>query len=196
MALRFLVRGKMPVLAAMGFMLGVAGCQSGDTLGALDVRKLGGGANAAPAQDERISAEELLAYCPSVQIDDADAIFTSYQGRAQDDPTKLAFQANIADATRSCTYGGGMINMTIAAAGRIVPGPAGSVGTVNLPVRVTLYVPGQEPSSRVVDFPVSVADTIGATQFVFTDTGLSIPNPTTTSVRIHIGFEGGKTATE
>lgn len=179
---------KAAALAALGSMLLLAGCQSGNPLGALD---LGGGGQArqpAPAPDGRITVEELLAYCPSVTMRSQNAVYDSFQRGGEGDPSKLAYRASISEVTRACSYGGGAIGMTIAAAGRVVPGQAGAPGAVRLPIRVTVYRDTELVHDQVVEHQVMLADIAGATQFVFSDQSVSIPNVTSRNIRVFLGF--------
>jgi len=105
------------------------------------------------------------------------------------DATKLAYRAGITDTTRSCTYGSGTLGMTIGIAGRIIPGPVGTTGAVRLPIRVSVYQDTTEIHSQRFEHDVMVADTIGATQFLFVDKSFSMPAPTTRNVRVIVGFD-------
>jgi hypothetical protein len=69
------------------------------------------------------------------------------------------------------------MGMTIAIAGKIVPGPLGSVGTINLPLRIQVAQGSGMIYEQVHDFQVAVTDTAGATQFLFTDSSFSMPTP-------------------
>jgi len=182
---------KLAVSAAMGFMLAVAGCQSGDTLGALNIPGVGGGGGQAetpPADDGRITTAELRAFCPQVSIREAEAFHRSYQRGGQDDPAKLLYQASMTETTRSCTYGGGMMGITVAVAGRVVPGPVATTGTIRLPIRIRVVQGSDVISDKTFNQDVAITDTVGATQFVFSDSGFSMPQPTNTNVRVFASF--------
>ena len=181
------VRLKLAGLAALGLGLTLSGCQSGDALGAL---KIGGGGQGQQQEGrDTISAGELLAYCPSVTLAANDAVLNSYQRGGDGDATKLVYRAAITDTTRSCTYGGGTTSIAIGVAGRVIPGPAGSAGTVRLPMRIKVYQDTAEIYSQRIDHDVAIADTAGATQFMLVDKNFSMPNPTSRNVRVIIGFE-------
>jgi len=185
------VRLKSAGLAAACVALALSGCQTGDTLGALNIGGIGGGGQSQqpPAGQETITAAELMAYCPAVTLAADDAVLNSYQRGGEGDASKLAYRAAITDTTRSCTYGGGMTAMTIGIAGRLIPGPAGSIGTVRLPLRITVYQDTSEIHTQRFDHDVAVADTAGATQFIVVDRNFSMPNPTSRNVRVIVGFE-------
>lgn len=180
------VRLKLAGLAALGLALVLSGCQSGDALGGLEI---GGGQGQQQEERDTITAGELLAYCPSVTLSASDAVLNSYQRGGDGDPAKLLFRAAVTDTTRSCTYGGGMTSMAIGVAGRVIPGPAGSTGTVRLPMRIKVYQDTTEIYSQRLDHEVAIADTAGATQFMLVDRNFSMPNPTARNVRVIVGFE-------
>jgi hypothetical protein len=181
------VRLKSAGLAAACLALALSGCQSGDTLGALNIG--GGGQSQPPAGQETITAAELLAYCPAVTLAADNAVLNSYQRGGDGDASKLSYRAAITDTTRSCTYGGGMTSITIGIAGRLIPGPVGVAGTVRLPLRITVYQDTTEIHTQRFDHDVAIADTAGATQFIVVDRNFSMPNPTSRNVRVVVGFD-------
>lgn len=183
------VRLKRASLPALGLALALSACQSGDTLGALDLGRRGAGQAQPPAGQETITVAELLAYCPSITLSADRAVLNAYQRGGDGDASRLVHRAAISDATRSCTYGESTLGMTIGIAGRIIPGPAGAPGPVRLPVRVTVYQDTAEIYSQRFEHEVMVADTAGATQFVFVDGSFSMPNPTARNVRVIVGFD-------
>lgn len=190
---REFVRLKLVGLSALGLALALSACQSGDTLGALNI----GGGRGQPqtetqppaAGQDTITVQELLAYCPAVSLVERNAVFNSYQRGGDGDPAKLNYRAAIVDTTRSCTYGGGMTSMTIGLAGRIIPGPAGTPGTVRLPLQIRVFQDTTEIHSQRFDHEVTIADIAGATQFIVVDRNFSMPNPTSRNVRVVVGFE-------
>lgn len=186
---REFVRSKRAGLSALGLALALAGCQSGDTLGALNIGGGGGEQRQPPAGQETITVQELLAYCPAISLSADKAVLNSYQRGGDGDATKLVYRAGITDTTRSCNYGVGTMAMTIGIAGRVIPGPAGTTGPVRLPIRVAVYQDTAEIYSQRFEHEVMVGDTVGATQFMFVDKSFSMPNPTSRNVRVIVGFD-------
>ncbi|TKT81159.1 hypothetical protein [Aquamicrobium sp. LC103] len=176
---------KIAGVAAAGLMLATAGCQSGNVLG------IGGDATQTAASDERITVEELRAYCPATGLREGMSFHRSYQGNAEGDASKLIYQATITDITRSCTYEGNTLRMNVAIAGRIIPGPVGKAGTIRLPIRVVAARTGEVLYSQTHNFEVNVADTVGATQFVFNDANVTFPMPSRPNVQVFGGFDKG-----
>lgn len=183
MVMRASVRTSPAVFAALGFILAAAGCQSGNPIAALNI----GGKQ--DAGEERVTVEELLAYCPSATIRETQAVHDSFQRGGEGDPKRLVHRASLTEVTRACTYGNGVLGMNVAVAGRVVPGPAGTTGTVRLPIRITVYQGQQVIHDRVQDHQVTIADTAGATQFIFSDAGISMPQPTAQNVFVFVGFD-------
>jgi hypothetical protein len=186
-------RGSAAIFTVLGLTLALAGCQSANPLAALGV---GGGSDQPQAQAQipagAITADELLAYCPSVSMRERNAVYDSYQRGGDGDATKLIFRSMLTDATRACTYGGGMTNIQVAVAGRVIPGPVGSSGAVQLPLKLTVYRDNEVIQERPITQQIAVNDTVGATQFVLSDTVISIPNPDSRNIRIIVGFDAPK----
>lgn len=178
---------KPVVLAVMGIALAVSGCQSGNPLSGLGL----GGSQTQEPPVQTITAEELLAYCPSVTLSGQDAVHTSFLRGGEGDQDKLVYSASFSDATRSCSFSGDTMNLTVAAAGRVVPGRAGKTGNVQLPVHVTVYQGSQVVYDKTYSYAVPVADTLAAAQFVFTDSAIALPRPTARNMRVVVGFKAG-----
>jgi hypothetical protein len=138
----------------------------------------------------RISDVEVRAYCPSVRLREGTNFYRTYDKGAQDDPASVIYQAALGETTRSCTYNNGILGMTVAASGRIVPGPKGRAGTINMPIRVAVTRGDEVLYSKLHKQQVQISET-GATQFVFTDAEVSFPQPTQRDITIFIGYDEG-----
>lgn len=160
----------------------LAGCQSDNAADALDL--------APPPSGGDVRVSDLRAYCPPVQLREGTAYFNNYERGGKDDAGRLVYQASIADVTRSCTHANGMTTVNVAVAGRIVPGPKGKAGSLTMPIRVAMLKDGQLAYSQLHQHQVQVGDTIGATQFVFTDSGVSFPTGPQ-SIVIYAGYDEG-----
>ena len=170
-------------LAAVLAGLAVAGCQSNDTAGAL-------GLDGSGQQQEKITPEELRAFCPRVTLRDGTAYFNTYEKGGQDDANKVIYQASISDVTRACSYGPGTMTINVAVAGRVVNGPVGKPGTITMPIRVAVMRGEEVLYSQIHQYQVNVAAT-GATQFVFNDPNVSIAATNDRNVQIFAGYDEG-----
>jgi len=180
-------------LALGGLLLAVAGCQSGDSNsgGNSGGGFLGfGGAKQAPqAQEGKVLASELRAFCPRVVVREPEGSITRYAKGGDGDPTKLTFQASIMESTRSCNRQTGMLAMQVAVAGRIVPGPGGAPATVTLPIKVSVVrSDGEVLYSQVQNHQVALSGN-QVQQFLYNDSNVVIPIPADGTVQIFAGFD-------
>ncbi|WP_194273789.1 MULTISPECIES: hypothetical protein [Rhizobium] len=129
--------------------------------------------------------------CPQIFMKDADAVFRTYAGGAKTgDAQKLAYQASIGDYTRQCTLNDTNLTMTIVAQLRVLAGPAGTGGKINLPVRITVLDGEDALYSEVTNFPAEVSSS-AATQVLFRKDGIKLPVGSGALVRVNIGFDQG-----
>ena len=149
-----------------------AGCQSSD-----------------PAQGEIVDVAELRAYCPQVILESSGAVWSQFEPGGEGDAARLIQRTTIADTTRACTYSSDAITVNVAAAGRLVPGPVGRPGQVTVPIMVEARRGGEIVYSNRVDYPVQVADTAGATQFVYNDPAVLIPQAGAQETRIFVRLD-------
>ncbi|MBZ9674140.1 hypothetical protein [Mesorhizobium sp. ES1-1] len=206
-------------LALTGFMLAAAGCQSGDNgilnlgIGNKDP------AAPPPPQDPKILASQLRAYCPRVTVRDGTAFFNTYVNDVQkprpklkktgdaaqdaaaqaeadaaaaapaEDSARIIYQASISDVTRDCSRADGQLTMKIAVAGRIVPGPKFSPGTITMPIRTAVMHGTDVLYSQIHQYQVQVTDPSVATQFVFTDSNIVVPEPTAQDYQAYAGYD-------
>lgn len=186
MAFQSINRRFLAATGLAGFMLAAAGCQSGDSTSVLNV-----GDKATQPPSAKITASELTAYCPNVTLREGTAYYNTYQKGASDDPTKLIYQASISDVTRACTRANGMLTINVAVAGKVVPGPAGSAGTITMPIRVVVTRGDEVLYTRLHKYQVNVADTSSATQFIFNDPNVTFPDPPERNIRVFAGYDEG-----
>lgn len=173
-----------------GFILAVAGCQASDTTS--KVADVNSGQLQPPSA--RIQESDLRAYCPGVTLRDGTAVIRSYAKGGQDDPQKLSYQASISDATRSCSRTDTQMTINVAAAGRVVPGPAGIGGAVTLPIRVVVVKGEEVLYSQLHKYQVNITNPSSANQYVFNDANVVIPLPEPGSIQVFVGYDEGPPA--
>lgn len=163
-------------------LLGVAGCNTTGTKEAAGT--------AGVTEDNRITSDELRAYCPSVSLREGTAYFSKYAKSTEKTSDQLIYQATITDTTRACKYGNGTMTMEIAAAGRIVPGAKFTAGTTKMPIRVAVVQGDKVVYSKLHQQPISLGAKT-ASQFVFNDNQVTIPMPDKQNVQVFVGFDEG-----
>jgi hypothetical protein len=172
-------------LGLLGFIVAATGCQSGDVLDPKSAEE------PKTAPEGKVLQSELRAYCPQVTLREGTAFYRTYQKKGEEDPTKLIYQSSISAVTRSCSYGGGMITMNIAVAGKVVPGPAATDGTVTMPIRIVVSTPTDVLYTQLFKYDVAVAKAAGATQFLFNDPNVTFPTPSPGTVQVFAGYDEG-----
>jgi hypothetical protein len=169
-----------------GLMFAAAGCQSGDAGGVLG---LGGDSKESKPEEAKVLASELLAYCPRVIVKEEEGFINRYAKGGEGDPTKLSFQASIAESTRSCSRATGMLAMKVAVAGRVVPGAAGAPAAITLPMKVSVVRgDGEVLYSQTYNHQVALAGN-RAQQFVFNDPNVVVPIPENNTLQVFAGFD-------
>ncbi|PBC02050.1 hypothetical protein [Mesorhizobium sp. WSM3860] len=108
---------------------------------------------------------------------------------ANRDPAKIIYQASITDVTRDCTHENGQLTMKIAVAGKVVPGPLFAPGTLTMPIRIAVQHGPDVLYSQLHQYQVQVTDPSAATQFVFTDTNVVVPEPTARDYQAYAGYD-------
>jgi hypothetical protein len=107
----------------------------------------------------------------------------------EEDPSKIVHQASIAETTRQCTLSGGEIVIEVAAAGRLLVGPAGSTGAVTMPIRVVAVRGDEVLYSELTSYQATLDQT--SDQFLFTDPNVRIPAAGAEGVQLFVGFDEG-----
>ncbi|WP_420847929.1 hypothetical protein [Nitratireductor luteus] len=174
-------------IAAAAFLASsaiLAGCQSGSG------PNFGADGQNAGAEGDAIRESELRAYCPPVSLREGTAYFRTYERGGEGDDSKIIYQASINDVTRACKYQGTPA-VTVAVAGRVVPGPSGRAGTITMPIRIAATRGDEVVYSQLFKHQVSIDDTSGATQFVFTDPDIAIPGGIDRTIQLHVGYDEG-----
>lgn len=171
-----------------GFMLAGAGCQSSDSSGVLN---LGTQKQDPQVQQAKVTASSLQAYCPKVTVRDGTAYFDNYARGGQGDATKIVYQASIGDVTRDCSNANGSLSLNVAVAGRVVPGPMAKPGAVSMPIRIVVLHGNDVLYSKLHQYQVQLSDMSAATQFVFNDANIVVPEPTAKDYQIFAGFDEG-----
>lgn len=175
-----------PRLLAMSALLAVAGCNTPQSGGAIEA----GGSAAAT------TPAVIQAACPPVTLREGTASYRTYAKGGKDDPTKVVYQASLADTTRQCVQSEDSLTVTVVAQGRIVAGPAGGPGKVTMPIRVAATDGEKTLYSELTQYPVEVPPGSTNTQFVFTKTDVTVPAGAGADAKIYIGFDEGPYRTQ
>ena len=78
-------------------------------------------------------------YCPDLRVREGTEMLRRYERGKEDDPDFIIWQASIGDTARECLYDlEGNLILRIGVSGRVLAGPKGGPGVVNLPLRIAV----------------------------------------------------------
>ncbi|HWK00688.1 MAG TPA: hypothetical protein VNR41_08285 [Xanthobacteraceae bacterium] len=130
--------------------------------------------------------------CPSVQVRNG---ASTWQEPAGGSTTDLKYQASLGQMARECAIVGDTMTVKLGVEGRLLTGPKGAAGTVDVPLRVALVEEGPKPRSvwtRFYAIPVSIQPGQSGTPFTHVEDNLSFPMPASKNLDayvIYVGFD-------
>lgn len=181
---------SIDVLRFIPVLLGVAliaGCTSADPRAILNPDP----SKQQTAIDQASNSAVVQGSCPRIFLREGTAIYRAYAKGGEDDPSQVIHQSSITDTTRQCRISGDQTIMTVVASGRLVSGPAGKAGQVDLPVRVAVLDGEDVLYSELQKQPVILTEAAPASQFVFTNSTVTFPVSAARRAKVFIGFDPG-----
>lgn len=163
--------------------------QTEDTLGITEQPEV---AEAKPVDQ----SNNLRAFCPRTTIRAGTEIYRTFEGGVtKDEPgalNSLQFQSTITDVARECNYSPSNLNMRVGIKGRVINGPTGLTGTLNVPVRVAVTSTTDEVLySQLHQVPVTIPEGKSNAFFSFVDSNINIPVPERPNLVVFVGFDEG-----
>jgi hypothetical protein len=148
---------------------------------------------AAPAAAGGEGAAKAEIDCPTVTVRTGASAWMVTAGGSG--PTNVRYQGSIGQIARECAVLGETMTMRVGVEGRILVGPKGGPGSVNVPLRIALVQEGPKPRplwSKFYSVPVSVP--AGASQAIFSqvedDVTFPLPaNKNLDSYVVYVGFD-------
>ena len=108
----------------------------------------------------------------------------------------LRYQGTIIRTARECNVSAGVMTMKVGIEGRIITGPAGGPGEVNVPLRVAVVQEGVNPkpvASKFARVPVTVASDNDRVTFTHVESDISFPMPVPAgdidTYLVYVGFD-------
>ena len=110
----------------------------------------------------------------------------------------VRYQGTFVRFSRECAARSGTMNMTVGVQGRVISGPAGGPGTVEVPLRLAVVQEGPEPKtvvSKFVNIPVTLGGDAGYADFTHVDQDVNFPLPRNAADMgnyvVYVGFDPG-----
>jgi len=133
--------------------------------------------------------------CPGVQIRQGASTLTSTSDGAEQNALNLRYQVGFGQTARECRVSGNMLTIKVGVQGRVILGPAGSSGPVDVPVRFAVVHEGIDPKPIVTKLErLSVNVAPGDTNVLFThvEENLTFPLPKGADIDsyvVYVGFD-------
>lgn len=196
------VQRSARTVALMALALALAGCGSTSDLlksSPLDVFSSSSKATRDAAPDgsaAAISAEDID--CPEVQVRTGAATLSigSKPGDTAPNALDVRYQGSIIRTARECHINAGMMTIKVGIEGRIITGPAGGAGTVDVPMRIAVVQEGVSPKTVATKFGkevVTVSNAVDRVTFTHIEPDIMFPLPQPLGLIeryvIYIGFD-------
>jgi hypothetical protein len=193
---------------ALALMAGLAGCGTTDQLGGASSsggssftdrvsRMFATHASApepAPAPADKDSSTRVEYDCPSVAIRSGAAAYPVFAtGREQGQG--LRYQATIGQTARECAVLGQVMTMKVGVEGRLLAGPAGGPGRIDIPMRIAVVQEGPTPKtiwSKFYRVPAQMPVGQAQTTFLHVEEDVSFPLPKPDDLEnyvVYVGFD-------
>jgi len=133
--------------------------------------------------------------CPSVAVRQGAATLAITQPGTEAGPMTTRYQASLGQMARECAALGGMITMKVGVEGRVLVGPVGGPGQIDIPLRMAVVQEGPAPKTVLTKFyklAVSIPPGQTAVPFVHVEQDLSFPMPRGAdldSYIVYVGFD-------
>ena len=178
-----LIRAARAVAAIGGLML-LAGCGGGGgnyfSGSALDLFNTSSKATTANAAAPSGPELETDVECPDVKVRAGAATLTIGMNPKVQEPSPLQvrYQGSITRMARECHVAGGVMTMKVGIEGRIITGPAGGPGNVDVPLRLAVVQEGVNPRTITSNFgkeTVAISGESDRVNFTHIDSNISFP---------------------
>jgi len=136
--------------------------------------------------------------CPSLEVRTGAATLQigSKPGEGEPAAFDVRYQGSFIRTARECHVNAGMMTMKVGVEGRVITGPAGAPGTVDVPLRLAVVKEGINPKpilSKFVKIPVTIAGAVDRATFTHIDSDISFPLPQPLadidSYVVYVGFD-------
>jgi hypothetical protein len=175
------------MVAPLALAAALAAC-SGDTLKGLGATNTAETKTAAGVG----AASQTDVECPTIQVRNG---ASTWQTPAGVGTTDLKYQASLGQMARECAILGDTMTVKVGVEGRVLVGPKGTPGTIQVPLRLALVQEGPKPKSIWTKFyplPVNIQPGQSGTPFTHVEDDLSFalpPDKDISAYVIYVGFD-------
>jgi hypothetical protein len=136
-------------------------------------------------------AEELD--CPGVSVRHGASTLSISQPGVEATPMTTRYQVSIGQTARECAALGGVITMKVGVEGRVLLGPVGGPGTIDIPLRMAVVQEGTVPKtilSKFYKFAVAIPPGQTNVPFMHVEQDLTFPMPRGADLDAYVVYVG------
>lgn len=133
--------------------------------------------------------------CPYIEIRQGASTLT-VNGSGDNAAMSLKYQGTFVRAARQCSVAAGQMTMKVGVEGRIILGPAGGPGQVDVPLRIAVVdqsPAGMKPIvTKLIHIPIAIQSATDSPTFTHVEDGLTFPLPSAAVLEhyiVYIGFD-------
>jgi hypothetical protein len=146
-----------------------------------------------PAPGEKQAAVASIAEttCPPVDVRAGASTLTVPPGGS--DAFSLRYQGSIGELARECNVSAGIMRMKVGISGRVLVGPAGGPGQLDVPLRYAVVKEGPEPKtviSKFSKFQVTIPEGQPNVIFTHVDSDIAFPMPPDLDIEAYVVYVG------
>jgi len=191
------MRSAASIAGLMGLWLVLVGCGSSNLLSGSALDLFSTSSKATTGTTEAGSESNTDVECPGITVrTGAATLMIGSKPGEEPSALDLRYQATIVRTARECRVNSGVMTMKVGIEGRVITGPAGGPGTINVPLRLAVVQEGVNPKtivSRFASVQVSVASAVDRVPFTHIDPEISFPMPQPASnidaYVVYVGFD-------
>lgn len=185
----------LPILLAALAACGSDRSGGGDSDGGFGLGSLFGSSSTASADASAQPVQAAKATtvrsenCPQIEIQAGTGAYRIFEKGLEDQALGLRYQASVAETARECSMLGAETAMRIGIQGKVLVGPKGGPGKIEVPLRIAVVDDKNQPVySKAYRIPVEIA--AGQTQASFThvEEGVLVP-ASANYYRVLVGFD-------
>jgi hypothetical protein len=131
--------------------------------------------------------------CPSVAVRQGAATLAITQPGVEAGPMTTRYQVSLGQMARECAALGGMMTMKVGVEGRVLLGPVGGPGQVDIPLRMAVVQEGPAPKivlSKFYRLAVAIPPGQTGVPFVHVEQDLTFPMPRGADLDAYIVYVG------
>lgn len=130
--------------------------------------------------------------CPPIDVRLGASTYAVY-GPGERNSNNVRYQGTIGETARECGFLAGAVNMKVGLQGRVIVGPAGGPGRVDVPLRIAVVKEGPSPQTvwtKVYRISVEIPSGSANAVFEHIDANVSFPRPPGNDLSAYVVYAG------